>query len=149
MRAVLLAGLTTFAFGIMYQVSWRMVAVSAVIGGMAWAVYEIVAGHFGGTDGWAEFAGAFMVGALAQVAASRWKQPAIVFQVPAMIPFVPGYLMYESMLAFMRNQFQAGLRQALQALLLAAALSVGLAVASAAVRPLLNKEQQSRRLTRP
>ena len=135
-RAVLLAGLTAFAFGIMYQVSARMVAVSAVIAALAWAAYRGLTGSFGGSSGWPEFLGALTVGVLAELAALVYKQPALVFQVPAIIPFVPGYLLYASMLSFLRNQFLVGLERGLRALLLAAALSLGLALATAGMRAL-------------
>ena len=143
-RAVLLAALTTFAFGLMYQVRWRMVAVSAIIAAVAWTAYQGLAGSFGGSSGWAEFIGALTVGVLSEVGAYVWKQPALVFQVPSIIPFVPGYLVYESMLSFMRNDFLAGLEQGFHAVLLAAALSLGLALATAVMRAVFKRDRRPR-----
>jgi uncharacterized membrane protein YjjB (DUF3815 family) len=71
-----------------------------------------------------------------------YKQPALVFQVPAIIPFVPGYLVYESMLSFLRNHFLNGLEQGFRALLLAAALSLGLALATAGMRAALRRDRR-------
>lgn len=139
MRAVILAGLTTVAFGLLYQVSIRLVAIAAIIGATGWAVYAGLSGSMPGHALWAEFVGALVVGGLAEIAAWRGHEPAIVFAVPAIIPFVPGDLFYQSMLSFLRNHFLIGLKYGFRALVLAGALSVGLAMATAVTRPLLRR----------
>jgi uncharacterized membrane protein YjjB (DUF3815 family) len=78
-----------------------------------------------------------VVGALAEVAALWKKQPVTIFVVPAIISFVPGYLVYESMVGFLKNNFNGGIRYGLTAVFSAAALSLGLALATAMLRPLL------------
>ena len=138
-QSIALAGLIALAFGLMYQVSVRMAAVAAAIGALSWTTYWSLAGRFSGSLGWAEFAGGLAVGVFSELAAGRWKQPVLVFQVPAIIPFVPGFLVYESMLSFMRNQFLVGLEQAFRAVFVAGALAVGLAVATAVTRPLMQR----------
>lgn len=142
-RAIVLAGATAFAFGVLYQVAWRMVTISAVIAALAWTAYQAILGSFSGSTGWAEFCGALAVGVLSELGAFVLKQPALVLQVPSIIPFVPGYLVYESVLSFMRNHFLIGLEQGFRALMLAAALGLGLAMATAATRALIRREGKS------
>ncbi|WP_173677112.1 threonine/serine exporter family protein [Sulfobacillus sp. hq2] len=132
----LFAGLTTIAFGFLYQVRASLLWISGVIGAIAWAASMAVhlmpgAGLLG------DFAGAFVVGSLAELAALWKKKPVTIFVVPAIISFVPGYLVYESMVAFLKNNFNAGLHFGLTAVFAAAALGLGLALATALLRPLL------------
>ena len=47
-RAIVLAGATAFAFGVLYQVAWRMVTISAVIAALAWTAYQAILGSFSG-----------------------------------------------------------------------------------------------------
>lgn len=53
MQAVILAGLTTVAFGLLYQVSFRLVAIAAVIGATGWAVHAGLSGTMPGHAFWA------------------------------------------------------------------------------------------------
>lgn len=139
--AALLSGITAVAFGLLYQVAGSTLVVSGVIGTVSWALASgLKAIHGSGLLG--DFVGALMVGALAEVAARFKQEPALVFVVPAIIVFVPGDLVYQSMVAFLQNHFLAGLQSGLSALMAAGALSIGLALATAVLRPLLRGRRQ-------
>ncbi len=130
------AGLTTMAFGFLYQVRASLLWISGVIGAVAWGT-SLGIHLLPGAGLLGDFAGAFVVGALAEGAALWKKKPVTIFVVPAIISFVPGYLVYESMVAFLKNNFNGGLHFGLSAMFAAAALGLGLALATALLRPLL------------
>ncbi|SMC05139.1 Uncharacterized membrane protein YjjB, DUF3815 family [Sulfobacillus thermosulfidooxidans DSM 9293] len=135
-QQALFAALTTMAFGFLYQVRTSLLWIAGVIGALAWMA-SLTVSLIPGAGLLGDFVGAFVVGSLAEVAALWKKQPVTIFVVPAIISFVPGYMVYESMVAFLKNHFNQGLRFGLTAIFSAAALSLGLALATALLRPLL------------
>ncbi|CAB1128112.1 ThrE_2 domain-containing protein [Candidatus Hydrogenisulfobacillus filiaventi] len=127
--------LTVAAFAVVYQLPPSRIGVAALIGGVAWGAAGILG--YGPADGLGgDFAGAFLVGVLAEAAAVLTRTPALSYAVPAIIPFVPGYLAYRSMVAFLTGRFLNGLRLGLEAFLAAGALAAGLAVAATLARAL-------------
>ncbi|MCY0879176.1 MAG: threonine/serine exporter family protein [Firmicutes bacterium] len=137
-RGVVLSGITAVAFGLLYQVSGWSVAIAGLIGMISWGIAAPL-DHLANARLLGTFVGAFCVGAAAEVAAKVKQEPSLVFLVPAIIVFVPGELAYKSMVAFLRNHFVAGLEAGLTAFLEAGAIAVGLALATALVRPLLRR----------
>lgn len=132
----LLSGLTAVAFGLLYQVSGSTLLISGAIGTVAWALASLL-NHIPSSGLLGDFVGAMVVGALAEVAARFKHEPALVFVVPSIIVFVPGDLVYQSMVAFLKDHFLTGMRSGLSALMAAGALSIGLALATAVLRPML------------
>lgn len=132
----LLAGLTAVAFGLLYQVSGSTLLVAGAIGTVSWTLASFLTSvPSSGLLG--DFIGALVVGSLSEVAARGKHEPALIFVVPSIIVFVPGDLVYQSMVAFLKNHFLQGMHAGLTALMAAGALSVGLALATAVLRPLL------------
>lgn len=138
MSNVIWVWMVTIAFGFLYQVSLSTLLVSGAIGTAAWVLaFMIGPGSVHTLIG--DFVGAFFVGALAEFVARFRRQPISLFVVPAIIIFVPGYMAYQTILAFIQNQYVTGLQNGLHALLAASSLSIGLAAASAFVRPLARR----------
>ncbi len=130
------AALSTIAFGLLYQVRTSLLWIAGAIGAMAWMV-SFTINRLPGAGLLSNFAGAFVIGALAEFAALWKKQPVTIFVVPAIISYVPGYVVYESMVAFLKSHFNQGLFFGIKAVFAAAALALGLALATALLRPLL------------
>lgn len=136
--SAILSGVTAVAFGLLYQVSGWTLGLAGIIGSASWALSALIQ-RIPGSGLLGDFVGALVVGGLAEVAASLRQQPVLVFVVPAIIVFVPGNLVYQSMMAFLKGYFLTGLRSGLSAVLAAGAISVGLALATAVIRPLLRR----------
>lgn len=136
--SALLSGVTAVAFGLLYQVSGWTLMWAGGIGTVSWAISTLLT-RIPGSGLLGDFVGALLVGSMAEVAARLKHEPAIVFVVPAIIVFVPGGLVYESMVAFLKDHFLPGLESGLTALMAAGAISVGLALANAVVRPLIRR----------
>jgi uncharacterized membrane protein YjjB (DUF3815 family) len=137
-ESALLSGLTAVAFGLLYQVSGSTLVVAGVIGTVSWGLSSLLS-SIPGSGLLGDFVGALVVGAMAEIAASVRHQPALVFVVPAIIVFVPGDQVYESMVAFLKSHFLSGMQYGMGALMAAGALSVGLALATAVMRPMLRR----------
>ncbi|NMP21040.1 threonine/serine exporter [Sulfobacillus sp. DSM 109850] len=140
MVAALLSGVTAVAFGLLYQVSGWTLVVGGIVGAVSWA-FATLLGHLPGAGFLGDFVGALIVGGLSEIAAYVRHEPVLVFVVPAIIAFVPGDLVYQSMVAFLKSQFEAGLQSGLSALFSAGAISLGLALATAVIRPLIRRSR--------
>ncbi|MDA8194641.1 MAG: threonine/serine exporter family protein [Thermaerobacter sp.] len=132
-----LSALTAASFGLLYQVSGSNLLIASGIGGVAW----LLAHGMGNATLLSDAVGALVVGGLAEFAAHWRREPVSVFVVPAIIVFVPGYLVYQSMVAFLKGHFVAGLQTGLTAIMAAGALGIGLALATAIIRPLVRGRQ--------
>ncbi|MCA9545008.1 MAG: threonine/serine exporter family protein [Myxococcales bacterium] len=110
-------------------------AAPAVLGGLlAWGA-AITAERLGLTGPAAAFVGALICGLYANLFA-RWRdRPAQVVLVPAIVLLVPGALGFASIDRMLYGDPSAGLVSAMQTLLIAAALALGLVLANAAVPP--------------
>ncbi len=137
-RAAIFAGLTTVAFGYLYQLAGINLWIAGVIGAIAWMGATLV-GTFTGAGLLPDFVGSLIVGVLAELAAVKKRQPVTLFMVPAIISFVPGYLVYQAMVAFLKGHSTTGIRIGFTALFAAGALSLGLALATAIFRPMLRR----------
>ncbi len=132
----LLSGVTAVAFGLLYQVSGPTLMIAGAIGAISWALASLLS-TIPGSGLLSDFVGAMVVGALAEIAARLKHEPALVFVVPSIIVFVPGDLVYRSMVSFLQDHFLSGMRLGFSALMAAGALSIGLALATAILRPFL------------
>jgi uncharacterized membrane protein YjjB (DUF3815 family) len=125
-------------FGVLYQCSLSTALTAGVIAGISWA-FALGVGTLPHTIVLADLAGAFLVGSLAEGGAVLRREPVSLLVVPAIIPFVPGYQAYQSMLAFIQGHFVRGLEAGMGSVLVAGALAVGLALATALTRPLARR----------
>lgn len=144
-QAALLAALASVLFGVIYQCSVRTLLTAGAIAGLAWALSQSV-GALPHANVLPDLLGGIVVGALAELAAVWQREPVSLFVVPAIIPFVPGYTAYQSMLAFIEGHFVSGLETGMTAVLIAGALAVGLALATAVMRPALKGLRMRRRI---
>lgn len=135
-ESALLSGVTAVMFGFVYQVAGRTLAIAGFIGALSWAL-SLVVGKIPGAGSLGDLIGALVVGGMAELAAYWRREPVSIFVVPAIIVFVPGEMVYQSMESFLKGHFLAGLQTGLTALLSAGAIAVGLALATALVRPLV------------
>lgn len=96
------AGLATLGFAVLFNVPRRLLPACVLCGAGGHVVRQVLVVNFGVSLEVATFGGAIVVGALGELIA-RWQQaPAIIFQVAAAIPLVPGAFAYRGMLALIR-----------------------------------------------
>jgi len=104
----------------------RGVLLSALAGGSAW-VFLLVLGWLGAGRPAASAVAAFLVGFPAQLVARRMRVPALVVTTAAILPLVPGRLVYQGIFQAVTNPSEAGLGEGLATLLQAAGVGMGLA----------------------
>jgi len=105
-------------FAVLFNIPRREMIFAGVSGALGWFFYELI--QEGGVSIiFASFIGALFVGISAEIFAKFRKQPATVFVVPGIIPLVPGYGLYFSMLNIIEQNYDEALRVGFETLMIA------------------------------
>lgn len=78
------------------------------------------------------FAGTTFIAMMGEIFARKFKMPATIFIFPAIIPIVPGFGLYETMLAFVQNDILSALEIGADTILNIVAMATAMALVSAA-----------------
>ena len=110
-----LAFISCLGFGILFNVQKRTLLLAAVNGAIGWTILlsldiPQVSYIF------ANLFAALVVGLLAELFAIIQKTPATAFIVIGVIPLVPGFRMYRSMLFFVRGDLDKGIAEGVHVL---------------------------------
>ena len=128
-----LAFISCLGFGILFNVQKRTLLLAAVNGAIGWTILlsldiPQVSYIF------ATLFAALVVGLLAELFAIIQKTPATAFIVIGVIPLVPGFRMYRSMLFFVRGDLDKGIAEGVHSCFMAVAIAVGIILATSIVR---------------
>lgn len=121
----ILADLSTICFGILLNVPKRAYHSAGAIGGASWAFYWIIYYQLHLGLALSNLLAAIMIGILS-MAAARWqKMPMIIFNVPALVPLVPGGQAYKMVRYFVLGSNSTALVYLCQVLVIAGAITLG------------------------
>lgn len=128
-----LAFISCLGFGVLFNVQKRTLLLAAVNGAIGWTILLVldipqVSYIF------ANLFAALVVGLLAELFAIIQKTPATAFIVIGVIPLVPGFRMYRSMLFFVRGDLDKGIAEGVHSCFMAVAIAVGIILATSIVR---------------
>ena len=120
----ILSFVSCLGFGILFTVQKRTLLLAAVNGAIGWTILlsldiPQVSYIF------ANLLSALVVGILAEIFAVIQKTPATGFIVIGVIPLVPGFRIYRSMLYFVRNELDKGIAEGVHACFMAVAIAGG------------------------
>lgn len=87
--------ISTICFGILLNIPRRAYNVAGVIGGGVWVIYWIMYYQHGVGLAFSNLVAAVLISVFSQSAARHKRMPIIVFNVPALVPFVPGGQAYK------------------------------------------------------
>ncbi len=109
-------------FSVLFNSPRKQVFFAGVIGGFGWYFYEILK-NMGISVIFASFVGALVVGILSELLARLRKMPATVFVVPGIIPLVPGYGLYFSMLSVIEANHEEAIRVGVETIMVAVVIA--------------------------
>jgi len=129
----ILAFISCLGFGILFNVQKRTLLLAAANGAIGWTILLVldipqVSYIF------ANLLSAIVVGLLAEFFAIIQKTPATSFIVIGVIPLVPGFRVYRSMLFFVRGELDKGIAEGVHSCFMAVAIAVGIILATSIVR---------------
>lgn len=128
-----LSFISCIGFGILFNVQKRNLFLAAVNGAISWTLLlsldtPQISYIF------AHLLSALVVGILAEIFAIIKKTPATGFIVIGVIPLVPGFRVYKSMLFFVRGEINGGIAEGIHACFIAVAIAVGIILATSTAR---------------
>ena len=126
---ILAAGASSIFFAITSHVSPRSLIRCGVLGAAGYGTYFLVMPVFGNYPA-AATAGAFVVGALAQLLARRWGVPALALITTGVVALMPGMMLYRGLYFLIFNADDASTVLAPTLLLDATLTGIGLAAGS-------------------
>lgn len=130
---VIVSFVSCLGFGVLFNVQKRTLLLAAVNGSIGWTILLVldipqVSYIF------ANLLSAMVVGLLAELFAIIQKTPATSFIVIGVIPLVPGFRVYRSMLFFVRGELDKGIADGVHSCFMAVAIAVGIILATSIVR---------------
>lgn len=144
LEAFVFAFLATVAFGILFQGPKRILWRSGLIGGLGWVVFIGMKELFSIHSFSANFLATVLIALVSEIFARIWKEPVTVFEIPAIIPLVPGFGMYKGMTLILQDYVSYGSEVLLGAAMDACAIALGIMMVSGVFRALKTGSDMAR-----
>lgn len=116
---------STIAFGIITNIPRRAFLACGLTGATGWMTFWILQTYFKQNIGVANFLGALMIGLLSIFFSRRKHMPVIVFNVPSLVPLVPGGPAYMAVRFMMNQQFTESMEKVVTVLVTSGAIALG------------------------
>lgn len=126
--------IASFGFCFLLDVPRKNIIVSSFCGCVSWTLL-VVLQDYGINYIFASLIGALAVGMLAEIFSVIQKTAVTCFIVIGILPLVPGFKIYKTMLYFVTDKFEKGLTEGVQAFFIAIAIAIGLIIATSIGRP--------------
>lgn len=101
---------------------------TSLVASLAYVIYMTLADKVHITLGF--FAGTAFAAMMGEIFARRFKMPATIFIFPAVIPIVPGFGLYQTMLALVQSNIPSALETGVTTILNIGAMAVAMALVS-------------------
>ena len=124
----LCALLATAFFALSLKGPRRTIPAAALLGLLGQILYSALKGPLG--DNASVFLAAFAVCMLAELLTRRLKAPATVISFPAVIPLVPGVMLYLTMLRFAVGDYEAGSSALIATIIYAGCMAIAITLAA-------------------
>ncbi len=125
--------LATMGFGFLINIPRNALLASGAVGSIGWMMYIVVYHAHLGTM-LANLSGAMVVGLGAAIMARIKKMPMILFNVPGMVPLVPGSQSYKAIYNFAFGKNSIALHYLVQVAMIAGAIAMGFFLAEMLTR---------------
>ncbi|MFV0497545.1 MAG: threonine/serine exporter family protein [Candidatus Fimivivens sp.] len=129
--SILCASLAALGFGIFFNLRGVKLQTAAIGGGIGW-LFFLLAESGGDLAQYCIASAAITL--YAEVVARIQRAPVTIYLVPALIPLVPGGLIYEAMLHVLNGKNELFLSVGLRALTITGALTIGIVAISSLMR---------------
>lgn len=131
----------TWGFCILFQVPKKSIFYSCLTGAIGWCIF-IVFKNSTNSNPLANFMAAVTIGLLGEFFARLQKNPVTMYVIPGIIPLVPGYGIYLAMVNLINNDFYASIKSTTDAILVSAAISLGIILVSSIFRTIKKKKKK-------
>ncbi|MGL5125302.1 MAG: threonine/serine exporter family protein [Fusobacteriaceae bacterium] len=118
--------IASVGFGIFLSVPKVDLIIAGFIGGSGWTLYIILTKNLPGEILFPYFFATITIGILGNLCSKITKKPTVVYILPGVIPLVPGYSMYYTMLYIVTKEYNQALTKGMEALFIAFAMAIAL-----------------------
>jgi len=129
---------STIGFSVLFNIPRKEMIYAGLCGALGWLAY-IYTNYEMGSAMIGSFMGALVVGILAEILARKRRQPATVFVTPGIIPLVPGYGLYYSMLKIIEKSYDEALSVGFETMVVAISIASAIIIATSFGRVLRKK----------
>ena len=126
----LTAMICSISFAVLFNCPRRELIGGGLCGGLGWVIYTVIKDFTSSVSLSVLFA-AIAVGLIGEALAHSNKKPATVFIVPGIIPLVPGYGLYYTMLTVIESGLGAASSIGIETIFAAISIASGLVISSA------------------
>ena len=117
--------LATAAFAVITTVPRRSLICGGLSGAFGWMIYLICV-QIGGSAAFGSLLGSLGVAFISDLFSKRLKMPVTIFNIPGMVPLVPGGLAYQAVRNLVTESYREAAHYAVQAIMIAGAIALGL-----------------------
>ncbi|CAI2631420.1 hypothetical protein AKUG0406_11430 [Apilactobacillus kunkeei] len=114
----------TIGFGLLINLPRKALNMAGIVSLIGWLVFHIVNVHMGGYLA-ADILGTFTVGILSIFASRYKKMPVIIFNIPALVPLVPGGQAYQVMKCLAIGNYALAKSNLIQVIFIAGGIASG------------------------
>lgn len=126
--------LSGVGFGLIINLPYRALNLAGISGVVGWGTYYVVNSLPDTGIGIANFCGAFSLGVFAMIVARVMRMPSILFDVPGLVPLVPGGQAYELIKNFATGHYNDALGYLTQVIWIAGSIALGFIAAETILR---------------
>lgn len=124
---------SVIGFSIIFNLPRKLLPAAGLAGMLGWLVY-VTLRAIEVSFIIPAFVGSFVVGIVGEHLATSKKHPAILFVIPGIIPFVPGYGIYFTMLHIIEKNFDLAMTTGAESLFVAISIACGIVLATSISR---------------
>lgn len=114
-------------FAVLFNVPRASVVKAGLCGGVGWAIYDTMV-QLDLSVVISTLIASLGIAVLGEVFAVLDKQPATLYLVPGIIPLVPGFGVYYTMLSLLEQNYERAIQQGVEALLIAVLIAAALTI---------------------
>ncbi len=141
LKNIIYTFIATWFFALVMHAPKKSLIYSSAIAAIGYVIYALFIKIK--LDLLAFFIATFIIILLGEVCAKKIKMPLTIFAFPALVPIVPGYGLYQTMLKIVQNDIDAALTTGASTLLNLGAMTVAIALVSLIMRKPINNNDNS------
>ena len=127
LREILLVNLIIYGFAFLFNAPLKSLPKAGLGGSAGWMMY-LAAMHLTDSVIIATFAGTVVIAFLGEIFTIRDRKPLTVFIVPGIVPFVPGFGIYNTMLAVVEGDYPLAVQYGANTFFIGLAIALALTV---------------------
>lgn len=129
----LFAIIGTAGFCLLAHVPIKYISLASMVGGFGWAMYKYLL-LTGSSNITACFVGACVVAIVSELCSRAGKEATTLFIIPGILPLVPGFGMYNTMLYLLEGDFEMAASKGTETLLMAGSIALAILLIASLTR---------------